>query len=180
MISNKARYAFRALLAIAGAPGGQTMTSADIAQRYAIPHKFLEQILVDLKKAGILDSRGIGYALPPADVTEGGFLKAELGQTRQVGDFHANAAYGDLFLRKLPVHAGDELADVLMSRYETCSTIITSNRPFDDWAKLLGDVVVVTPLLDRLMHHGHLLKFEGKSWRLKEAAARIAKHASSN
>ena len=51
--------------------------------------------------AGILDSRGIGYALPPADVTEGGFLKAELGQTRQVGDFHANAAYGDLFLRKL-------------------------------------------------------------------------------
>ena len=71
--------------------------------------------------------------------------------------------------------AGDELADVLMSRYEKCSTIITSNRPFDDWAKLLGDVVVLAPLLDRIMHHGHLLKFEGKSWRLKEAAARLAK-----
>jgi len=82
----------------------------------------------------------------------------------------------DLFLRKLPAGAGDELADVLMSRYEKQSTIITSNRPFDDWAKLLGDVVVVAPLLDRLMHHGHLLKFEGKSWRLKEAAARLAKH----
>lgn len=81
----------------------------------------------------------------------------------------------DLFLRKLPAQAGDELADVLMSRYEKASTILTSNRPIDDWAKLLGDVVVVTPLLDRLMHHGHLLKFEGKSWRLKEAAARIAK-----
>jgi len=78
----------------------------------------------------------------------------------------------DLFLRKLPAHAGDELADVLMSRYEKSSTILTSNRPLEDWAKLLGDVVVVTPLLDRLMHHGHLLKFEGKSWRLKEAAAR--------
>lgn len=51
----------------------------------------------------------------------------------------------DLFLRKLPPHAGDELADVLMSRYEKASTIITSNRPFDDWAKLLGDVVVVAP-----------------------------------
>ena len=38
-----------------------------------------------------------------------------------------------------------------------------------------ADVVVVTPLLDRLMHHGHLLKFEGKSWRLKESAARLAK-----
>ena len=75
--------------------------------------------------------------------------------------------------------AGDELADVLMSRYEKASAIITSNRPFEDWAKLLGDAVVVTPLLDRLMHHGHLLKFEGKSWRLKEAAARIAKRSSS-
>jgi DNA replication protein DnaC len=84
----------------------------------------------------------------------------------------------DLFLRKLPTNAGDELADVLMSRYEKLSTVITSNRPIDDWPKLLGDAVVVTPLLDRLMHRGHLLKFEGKSWRLKEAAERVAKHAS--
>ena len=81
----------------------------------------------------------------------------------------------DLFLRKLPAAAGDELADVLMSRYERASTIVTSNRPVDDWAHLLGDTVVVTPLLDRLLHHGHLLKFDGKSWRLKEAAARVAK-----
>jgi DNA replication protein DnaC len=62
-----------------------------------------------------------------------------------------------------------------MARYEIASTIITSNRPLDDWTRLLGDAVVVTPILDRLMHHGHLLKFEGKSWRLKEAAARVAK-----
>lgn len=71
MISNKAKYAFRALLAIADAPQGQTMTSADIASRHAIPHKFLEQILIDLKKAGILDSRrgkNGGYVmLRPAD-----------------------------------------------------------------------------------------------------------------
>jgi len=80
----------------------------------------------------------------------------------------------DLFLRRLPASAGDELADVLMNRYEKASSIVTSNRPFEDWARLLGDAVVVTPLLDRLMHHGHLLKFEGKSWRLKEAAARVA------
>jgi DNA replication protein DnaC len=63
-----------------------------------------------------------------------------------------------------------------MSRYEKLSTVVTSNRPVEDWAALLGDVVVVTPLLDRLMHHGHLLKFEGKSWRLKESASRLAKH----
>lgn len=81
----------------------------------------------------------------------------------------------DLFLRALPRDASEELTDVLMSRYEKSSTILTSNRPFDDWAKLLGDVVVLAPLLDRVMHHGHLLKFEGKSWRMKEAAARLAK-----
>jgi DNA replication protein DnaC len=62
-----------------------------------------------------------------------------------------------------------------MSLYEKASTIVTSNRPLEDWARLLGDVFVVTPLLDRLMHHGHLPKFEGKSWRLKEAPARVAK-----
>ena len=84
----------------------------------------------------------------------------------------------DLFLRRLPANSGDELADVLMSRHERSSTIITSNRPLEDWGKLLGDVVVVTPLLDRLMHHGHLLRFEGKSWRLREAAARVARKTS--
>jgi DNA replication protein DnaC len=83
----------------------------------------------------------------------------------------------DLFLRRLPPNAGDELADVLMSRYEKGSTMISSNRVIEDWAKLLGDVVVVTPLLDRLMHHGHLLKFEGKSWRLREAANRLARRS---
>jgi Rrf2 family protein len=71
MISNKAKYAFRALLAIASAPEGESMTSAEIARRHAIPHKFLEQILLDLKKAGMLDSRrgkSGGYVmLRPAD-----------------------------------------------------------------------------------------------------------------
>jgi len=99
----------------------------------------------------------------------------ELGEIRKVRAQIKGAELliiDDLFLRKLPAHAGGELADVLMSRYEKASTIVTSNRPLEDWARLLGDVVVVIPLLDRLMHHGHLLKFEGKSWRLKEAAAR--------
>ena len=83
----------------------------------------------------------------------------------------------DLFLRRLPPNAGDELADILMSRYEKSSVVITSNRMVDDWGKLLGDVVVVAPLLDRIMHHGRLLKFEGKSYRLKEAAEKVAKRA---
>ena len=76
MISNKAKYAFRALLAIAASPEGGAMTSAEIARRYNIPHKFLEQILLDLKKAGILDSRrgkSGGYVmLRPADTVSFG------------------------------------------------------------------------------------------------------------
>jgi DNA replication protein DnaC len=116
-------------------------------------------------------------------------LIEDINEARELGELRKYRAQlkaaelliiDDLFLRKLPASAGDELSDVLMSRYEKASTIITSNRPFEDWAKLLGDAVVVTPLLDRLMHHGHLLKFEGKSWRLKEAAARIAKRAPSH
>ena len=71
MISNKAKYAFRALLTIAATPEGEAITSAEIAKRHTIPHKFLEQILLDLKKAGILDSRrgkSGGYVmLRPAD-----------------------------------------------------------------------------------------------------------------
>jgi len=115
-------------------------------------------------------------------------LLEELHEARELGELRKYRAQmkaadllviDDLFLRKLPAGAGDELADVLMSRYEKLSTIVTSNRPVDDWPKLLGDVVIVTPLLDRLMHHAHLLKFEGKSWRLKEAAARLAMRAQS-
>jgi DNA replication protein DnaC len=113
-------------------------------------------------------------------------LIEEINEARELGELRKYRAelksaellvIDDLFLRKLPTGAGDELADVLMSRYEKLSTVITSNRSVDDWGKLLGDVVVVTPLLDRLMHHGHLLKFEGKSWRLKQAADRVAKRA---
>jgi Rrf2 family protein len=80
VISNKAKYAFRALLAVAAAPEGESLTSAEIARRYSIPHKFLEQILLDLKKVGILESRrgkSGGYVmLRPADtVTFGEVLR---------------------------------------------------------------------------------------------------------
>ena len=108
------------------------------------------------------------------DITEA----RELGQLRKLRAQITGVELlliDDLFPRKLPAQAGDELADVIMARHEKRSTIITSNRPVDAWARLLGDVVVVTPLLDRLMHHGHLLKVDGKSWRLNEAAARAAK-----
>jgi len=117
---------------------------------------------------------------------EAHMLIEEINEARELGELRKYRAQidsadlmliDDLFLRRLPPNAGDELADVLMSRYEKSSVVITSNRMVDDWGKLLGDVVVVAPLLDRIMHHGRLLKFEGKSYRLKEAAEKVAKRA---
>ena len=73
----------------------------------------------------------------------GSVLTRELGQLRKLRTQLKAAellVIDDLFLRRLPAGAGDEFADVLMSRYEKASTIITSNRGLDDWAKLLGDV----------------------------------------
>ena len=73
----------------------------------------------------------------------------------------------DLGMRKLPQTAAEDLLELIMRRYERASTIITSNRPVDDWGKLLGDMAAVAALLDRLLHHAHLLKSGPKSWRTK-------------
>ena len=73
----------------------------------------------------------------------------------------------DLGMRKLPHTAAEDLLEVVMRRYERASTLLTSNRPVDDWGKLLGDTAAVTALLDRLLHHAHVLKCGPRSWRTK-------------
>lgn len=73
----------------------------------------------------------------------------------------------DLGMRKLPHTAAEDLLEVIMRRYERASTILTSNRPVDDWGKQLGDNAAVTALLDRLLHHAHVLKCGPRSWRTK-------------
>jgi len=73
----------------------------------------------------------------------------------------------DLGMRKLPATAAEDLLEVIMRRYERASTLLTSNRPVDDWGKLLGDTAAVTALLDRLLHHAHVLKCGPRSWRTK-------------
>lgn len=82
----------------------------------------------------------------------------------------------DLFLRKqVPGdQAADDLLDIILNRYSARkSSLITSNRPLEDWGKLLRDNAASSAILDRLLHRGHLLKFEGKSYRLKEASIRL-------
>jgi DNA replication protein DnaC len=73
----------------------------------------------------------------------------------------------DLGMRKLPLTAAEELLEIVMRRYERASTLLTSNRPVEDWGKLLGDAAAVSAMLDRLLHHGHVLKCGPRSWRTK-------------
>src|SRR5437762_8791575 len=63
--------------------------------------------------------------------------------------------------------AAEELLEIVMRRYERASTLLTSNRPVEDWGKLLGDTAAVTAMLDRLLHHGHVLKCGPRSWRTR-------------
>ncbi len=73
----------------------------------------------------------------------------------------------DLGMRKLAPTAAEELLEIVMRRHERASTLLTSNRPVEDWGKLLGDSAAVTAMLDRLLHHGHILKCGPRSWRTK-------------
>ena len=73
----------------------------------------------------------------------------------------------DLGMRKLPSTAAEDILEIVMRRYERASTLMTSNRPVEDWGKLLGDSAAVSAMLDRLLHHGHVLKCGPRSWRTK-------------
>jgi hypothetical protein len=73
----------------------------------------------------------------------------------------------DLGMRKLPLTTAEEMLEIIMRRYERASTLITSNRLVEDWGKLLDDSAAVFAMLDRLLHHGHVLKCGPRSWRTK-------------
>ena len=72
----------------------------------------------------------------------------------------------DMGLKQLPNRAGEYLFEIIMRRYEVRSTIMTSNRPIEDWGKLIGDVPTAGAILDRLLQHAEIIPFKGKSYRL--------------
>ena len=82
----------------------------------------------------------------------------------------------DLFLaRRIADVSAELLQAIVHQRYKLRrSIVITSNRVVQDWGKYLADATMATTILDRLMHRCAMLEFEGKSYQLKEAAARIA------
>jgi DNA replication protein DnaC len=82
----------------------------------------------------------------------------------------------DLFLaRRIADVSAELLQAIVHQRYKLRrSIVITSNRVVQDWGKYLADATMATTILDRLMHRCAMLEFEGKSYRMKEAASRIA------
>ncbi|MHC4072536.1 MAG: IS21-like element helper ATPase IstB [Planctomycetota bacterium] len=75
----------------------------------------------------------------------------------------------DMGLKVLPPKSGEILMEVVLRRYETRSTLMTSNRPIEEWGKLLNDVPAATAILDRFLHHCEIINMEGRSYRLRHA-----------
>jgi DNA replication protein DnaC len=73
----------------------------------------------------------------------------------------------DMGMKQLPKRSGEYLFEIIMRRYETRSTLMTSNRPLDDWGKLIGDVPSATAILDRFLHHAEVIRITGRSYRLR-------------
>lgn len=73
----------------------------------------------------------------------------------------------DMGMKQLPKRSGEYLFEIIMRRYENRSTMMTSNRPLEDWGKLIGDVPSATAILDRFLHHAEVITITGKSYRLK-------------
>jgi len=79
----------------------------------------------------------------------------------------------DMGMKQLPKRSGEYLFEIIMRRYETRSTMMTSNRPLEDWGKLVGDVPSATAILDRFLHHAELIQINGKSYRLRQQGAKV-------
>ena len=73
----------------------------------------------------------------------------------------------------LPInHTGAVLFFQLMNRrYERASTVLTSNKGFEEWGEVLGDDVMAAALIDRVLHHCHLVNIRGNSYRMREHTA---------
>lgn len=78
----------------------------------------------------------------------------------------------DMGLKKLPKQSGEYLFEIIMRRYELRSTIMTSNRPLDEWGKLVGDVPTASAILDRFLSRADIIQITGKSYRLRDNACK--------
>jgi len=78
----------------------------------------------------------------------------------------------DMGMKHLPKRSGEYLFEIIMRRYENRSTMMTSNRPLEDWGKLIGDVPSATAILDRFLHHAEIITITGRSYRLRNKSGK--------
>ncbi len=76
----------------------------------------------------------------------------------------------DMGMKQLPKRSGEFLLEVVMRRHQKRSTVMTSNRPIEEWGKLIGDVPSATAILDRFLQTAELIQITGRSYRLKDKA----------
>lgn len=86
------------------------------------------------------------------------YLRPKLLICDEVGFLPLDRLEADLFFQ------------VVSARYERSSMIVTSNKSFVDWGELMGDPVLASAILDRLLHHSHIINIRGESYRLREKA----------
>ena len=74
------------------------------------------------------------------------------------------------FRISIPLNKDDAnlLFQLISRRYEKKSTIVTTNIPFSKWGESLNDPVIATAILDRLLHHSHIIQIDGPSYRTKD------------
>ena len=77
----------------------------------------------------------------------------------------------DMGMKQLPKRSGEYLFEVIMRRHEIRSTLMTSNRPIEDWGKLLQDVPSATAILDRFLERAEIIQITGRSYRMRNREA---------
>lgn len=81
----------------------------------------------------------------------------------------------ELGFRKLNEHIVDQFYEIISQRYEKGSLIITSNKTFDEWGNIFWDSILASAILDRIVHHCHLVLIKGESFRMKEQKEKLEK-----
>ena len=74
----------------------------------------------------------------------------------------------ELGFKKLPNYSADDFFEVISRRYEKGSVIITTNKSLEQWGEIFFDSVLSSAIIDRVVHHGTVVKINGPSYRRKD------------
>lgn len=143
-----------------GPPGvGKTFLSVALGyEAIKLGHTVLYRSIFDLVREFMSDDAFAGE-----ERTLAKYLKADL------------LIIDDMGMKQLPKRSGEFLFEIILRRHRTRSTIMTSNRPIEEWGKLIGDVPSATAILDRFLGSAEIIEITGKSYRLRERGGKTDK-----